>query len=115
MLGIAPHVNVGFDIGDTSKIENEFFYKVGFDWAALSRVTFAFDLLGRHVLDNKRPKAGRLLGSTETSDSDIINAAFGVKINPWQNVLLLFNVLVALNDTGLRDDITPLFGIEWSF
>jgi hypothetical protein len=115
LFGIAPHVNVGFDIGDTSKIENEFFYKVGFDWAALSRVTVAVDLLGRHILDNKRPKAGRPLGSTEISDSDIINAAFGVKINPWQNLLVLLNVLIPLNDTGLRDDITPLIGIEWSF
>ena len=88
---------------------------MGFDWAALSRVTVAVDLLGRHILDNKRPKAGRPLGSTEISDSDIINAAFGVKINPWQNLLVLLNVLIPLNDTGLRDDITPLIGIEWSF
>jgi hypothetical protein len=27
-------------------------------------------------------------------------------------VLLLFNLLVALNDTGLRDDITPLVGLQ---
>jgi hypothetical protein len=115
VLGIAPHVNVGFDFGDTSKIDNEFFYKVGFDWAIVKPVTFAFDVLGRYIIDNNRPKAGRALGSTETSDSNIVNAAIGVKVNPWKNVLLLFNVLVALNDTGLRDDITPLVGIEVGF
>lgn len=115
VFGFAPHVNVGFDIGDTSKIEDEFFYKIGFDWAALSRLTVVMDLLGRHIIDNKRPKAGRPLGSTEKADSDIINAAFGVKINPWGNLLVLVNVLVPLNDTGLRDDVTPLVGLEWSF
>jgi hypothetical protein len=114
-LGISPHLNVGFDLGDTSKVDDEFFYTVGFDWAIIPRVTFAFDLLGRYVIDNSRPKASRPLGSTEISDDNIINAAFGVKINPWKNLLILFNLLVALNNTGLRDDVTPLVGIEWSF
>jgi len=115
VLGISPHVNVGFDLGDTSSIDNELFYTLGLDWAVVPRVTFAFDLLGRYVIDNNRPKAGRPLGSNEISDDNIINAAFGVKINPWQNLLILFNLLVALNNTGLRDDVAPLVGIQWSF
>ncbi len=114
-FGVSPHVNVGFDIGDTSKIENEFFYKVGLDWAVVKRVTLAADILGRHILDNRRPKAGRPLGSTATADDEIVNGAFGVKVNPWRNLLVLLNVLVSLNDTGLRDDVTPLVGLEWSF
>lgn len=115
VLGISPHVNLGVDIGDTSKIENEFFYRIGFDWSIVRPVTFAFDLLGRYIIDNERPQAGRLLGSTEVSDDHIVNAAFGVKINPWRNLLVLFNLLVPLNDTGLRDDVTPLIGLEWTF
>jgi hypothetical protein len=115
VFGISPHVNLGFDLGDTSSVDNEFFYTLGFDWAVIPRVTFAFDLLGRYVIDNSRPKAGRPLGSNEISDDNIVNAAFGVKINPWQNLLILFNLLVALNNTGLRDDVTPLIGIQWSF
>jgi hypothetical protein len=115
VLGIAPHANVGVDLGDTSKLDDEVFYALGFDWPVIERVTFAFDLLGRYVIDNSRPKAGRPLGSTETADDHIINAAFGVKVNPWQNVLLLFNLLVALNDTGLRDDVTPLVGLQVGF
>ena len=113
--GVSPHVNLGFDIGDTSKIDNEFFYRVGFDWAIVRPVTFAFDVLGRYIIDNDRPKAGRPLGSTETSDDHIVNAAFGVKVNPWRNLIVLFNLLVPLNNTGLRDDVTPLVGLEWTF
>jgi Putative MetA-pathway of phenol degradation len=115
LLGVAPHVNVGLDLGDTSELDNELFYRVGFDWSALPQVTFAFDLLGRYVIDNQRPKAGRAPGSGEISDDNILDAALGLKINPWRNVLLLFNVLLSLNDTGLRDSITPLLGLEVSF
>ena len=115
LLGVTPHANVGFDLGDTSKLDDELFYTVGFDWAVIERVTFAFDLLGRYVIDNSRPKAGRPLGSTETADDHIINAAFGVKVNPWKNLLVLFNLLVSLNDTGLRDDVTPLVGSQYTF
>lgn len=122
---IAPHVNVGLDLGDTSDLEDEVFYNVGFDMAVFKPVTFAFDLLGRYVIDNSRPGAGSgpavrrdfdpTQPSRRTSDDNILNAAIGFKANPWKNVLLLFNVLIPLNDTGLRDDITPLVGVEVTF
>jgi hypothetical protein len=112
VFGFSPHVNLGFDIGDDSKIENEFFYRIGFDWSIVRPVTFAFDLLGRYIIDNQRPKAG---SPGETSDSNIISGAFGVKVNPWRNLLVMFNLLVPFNDTGLRDDVTPLIGLEWTF
>ncbi|MBI4011884.1 MAG: transporter [Candidatus Rokubacteria bacterium] len=115
IFGISPHAHVGFDLGDSSAVDNELFYNVGFDWPIIQRLTFAFDLLGRYIIDNTRPKPGRAPGSGEITDDHIINASFGVKFNPWQNVLLLFNLLVALNDTGLRDDITPLVGLQVSF
>ncbi len=122
---IAPHVNVGLDLGDTSDLENEVFYNVGFDVAVFKPVTFVFDLLGRYVIDNKRPEAGSgptvrpdlepTQPSRRISGDNILNAAIGIKANPWKNVLLLFNVLIPLNDTGLRDNITPLVGVEVTF
>jgi hypothetical protein len=114
-FGFYPHINVGFDLSSTSDIENEFFFRSGFDWPMIKEVTFAFDLLGRLAINNDQPKAGRPPGSTETSGDFILDAAIGVKVNPWRNVLLLLNGLVALNDTGLRDNITPLVGVEVSF
>jgi hypothetical protein len=112
LFGISPHVNLGFDIGDTSKIENEFFYRIGFDWAIFRPLTFAFDVLGRYIIDNQRPDAS---DTTKTSDDNIVSAAIGLKINPWRNLIILVNVLIPLNDTGLRDDFTPLIGLEWTF
>lgn len=107
----APHVNIGMHIGNTSRIENEFFYNVGFDWGVIRPLTLTFDVLGRRILDNERQKAG----SDKTADSNIVDAAVGFKVNPWRNALLLFNVLIPLNDTGLRDNVTPLIGLEVTF
>lgn len=129
---IAPHVNLGFDLGDTSKANHELQYRVGFDWGFLKWATFAFDVLGRYVIDNDRAELGSdravCIGgsgaacaggtrqvSRRTADDHIIDAAIGFKINPWRNVLVLLNVLIPLNDTGLRADITPLVGVEVTF
>lgn len=107
----APHVNVGVRLGNTSRIENEFFYNVGFDWGVIRPLTLTFDILGRRIIDNERLKAG----SDKIAGSNIVDAAVGFKVNPWRNTLLLFNVLIPLNDTGLRDNVTPLFGVEVTF
>jgi hypothetical protein len=115
VFGFYPHVNVGFSLSSSSDVPNEFFFRSGFDWPMIKQVTFAFDLLGRLAINNDQPKAGRPPGSSETTGDFIVDAAIGVKVNPWRNVLLLLNGLVALNDTGLRDTITPLIGVEVGF
>jgi hypothetical protein len=114
-FGVAPHLNVGVSLGDTTRLENEFFYAVGADWRIIPRLTLAFDILGRHVIDNERIEAGGPPGSRKIADSNIVDAAIGFKVNVYKNVLAVFNALVALNDTGLRDRVTPLFGIEIPF
>jgi hypothetical protein len=114
--GIAPHINVGFHFsGDTSKVEHEFFYNVGFDWALFKPLTFVFDVLGRQILDNNRIEAGQGPGGTQTAGSTLIDASIGFKFNVWKNVLGVANVLIPLNSTGLRSSVTPMFGIEATF
>jgi hypothetical protein len=119
-FGISPRVNFGFHIGDTDKVENEFFYAVGFDWAAVRPVTVTFDLLGRHVLNNRRPEPNQaprafLTNTVKVAGDDLLTASIGVKVNPWKNLLLLGNVLVPLNDTGVRASVIPTIGLEISF
>ena len=46
---------------------------------------------------------------------DVIDGAFGLKFNAGGKLLIDLNVLVKLNDSGLRDKVTPLFGLEYSF
>jgi len=115
--GFSPHVNVGVHISaDTSKVENEFFYNVGVDWAPYKALTVNFDILGRYIINNGRLEAGQLPGGTKIAGSNLVDAALGFKLNVWKNVLGVLNVLMPLNsNVGLRDHITPLFGVEVSF
>ncbi|MGH7320230.1 MAG: transporter [Candidatus Rokuibacteriota bacterium] len=108
--GISPHVNLGFDLGDSDAVDNEFFYRVGFDWAVLKPLTLAFDILGRYVIDNNR-----LQPDGQPAGDHIVDASIGLKFNPWRNLLILANVLVPINDTGLRASFVPYVGVEWTF
>ena len=117
MLGFSPHASIGFHFsGDTSKIEHEFYWNVGFDWSIIRPVTFVFDILGRRVIDNQRIEAGQEPGGTRISGSTLVDASIGIKVNVWKNILGVANVLVPLNtNTGLRDKATPMIGIEATF
>jgi Putative MetA-pathway of phenol degradation len=112
---VSPHINVGVTLGDRSKIDNEFFYAVGVDWAVIKPLTLNFDVLGRRIIDNQRLEAGQGPGGRRIADSNIVDAALGFKLNPWKNAVFLFNVLVPLNNTGLRDHVTPVVGVEITF
>jgi hypothetical protein len=115
-FGVSPHLNVGFHLsGNTGKLDHEFFYNVGFDWSVVKPVTFVFDVLGRRIIDNHRLKAGQGPNGTEIADSNIVDAALGVKVNVWKNLLGVANVLLPLNRTGLRDNAAWLVGFETSF
>ena len=114
--GVSPHVNLGFHLsGNTEKIDHEFFYNVGFDWSIIRPVTFAFDILGRRILNNKRIEAGQGPDGFKIASSDVVDASMGFKVNVYKNVLGVVNVLVPLNNTGLRDNVTPLVGLEVAF
>jgi hypothetical protein len=114
--GVSPHVNVGLHLStNTSKIEHEFFYNVGFDWSVFKPLTFAFDILGRYIIDNQRIRAGQGPGGTDISGSNIVNASIGVKVNVWKDILGVANVLLPINGTGLRDNATWLVGLEVAF
>jgi hypothetical protein len=116
LMGFSPHASIGFHFsGDTDKVDHEFYWNLGFDWSIFQPVTFVFDILGRRIIDNSRIEAGQLPGGTRISGSTIVDAAIGVKVNVWKNVLGVASVLLPLNSTGLRDKATPLVGLEVSF
>ncbi len=128
-----PHANVGFELGETTGVTNDFIYAVGVDAALHPAVTLAFDVLGRYSLDVKRRKAQGVLGQAgldqriadlaagrtpappETADPHIVNGSIGLKINLFDTVVAIVNVLFPLNGGNLRDDLTPTAGLEWTF
>ena len=123
-FGVAPHVTVGAELGTTQGITNDLIYEVGVDYTFLGRVTVSADILGRHAfsVDRRRVTPRGLLDDdfAKTANPDIFTGSFGIKVNPplprpLDTILVFVNFLVPINQTGLRDDLTPTIGVEWSF
>jgi hypothetical protein len=134
---VAPHVNAGYQWNGSSILGGEpgsgisadlpdvGTYSAGAVVAVHPRVTAAFDVVGRYVIDSPRLQAEdfqALDGAsvfpniTFTSGSfNEVSAAAGMKLNLFGRLLLNVNLLMPLDSAGLRDKISPLIGIEYAF
>ena len=134
---VSPHVNAGYQwngssvlagnpaTGVSDDFPDQVTYVAGADVAVNTRVTFAFDVLGRYVIDAKRLKRETfhaLDGQStfeniafEDQSFSELNGAFGLKTNLFGRLLLNVNLLFSLDTRGLRDKVTPLIGIDYSF
>jgi hypothetical protein len=97
-----PHLNLGYefnlDHGSRSTVE----YAVGFDLGT-SRVTFAWELLGRYDPGG------------DQSGEHKLTSSMGVKWNPWKQLLVSANAQIPINRSGLRSDLILTFGAEYNF
>jgi hypothetical protein len=133
---ISPHFNVGYQWNDSSvlagdirtgrkgHLPNQFLYAAGFDAGVSQKFTLAFDILGAHIYKARRVQQesfraanGQLFPQIgfNRDAANVTNAAAGFKVNPLGTLLVSFNLLVQLNDAGLRDRVTPLIGASYSF
>ncbi len=134
---VSPHVNAGYQwngasvlagnpaTGVSADFPDQVVYVAGADIAVNTRVTFAFDMLGRYVIDAKRlsRETFHALDGVSTYDNiafqtqsfSELNGAFGVKANLFDRLLLNMNLMFSLDSRGLRDRVTPLIGIDYSF
>jgi hypothetical protein len=98
----------------------------GLDVGVTSRLTLAADVLARRVIHSPRVSASTfeaLDGHSTFADIafargqsfDVVDAALGLKLNVAGRLLVDGNVVLKLNDAGLRDKATPLVGIEYTF
>ena len=68
------------------------------------------------------PLRGNAFGITSASVATVdprglhrASVAGGIKWNFAGTVLLTANVMLPLNDAGLRDHLTPIIGLDWGF
>lgn len=133
---ISPHVNAGYlwngssvlagnvAQGESADLADQMFYTVGADMPVGSRVTVAFDVLGRVFLDAprvQREEFRSLNGVSTFPNIRFTNQTFtehdgavGIKLNIAGELLIDFNVLFRLDDNGLRDKVTPPIGVEYA-
>jgi hypothetical protein len=103
-------------------------YDGGIEWAGSDRLTVNGELMGRVIQDGGRlgyrelPLLGNPFGIRSASVASVdprglhrVSAAGGVKWNFAGTALLTANILLPLNDAGLRDKLTPIVGLDWGF
>jgi hypothetical protein len=141
MGAFAPHASMGFEYWSNpfqiydplqrARIDagrHAVVYSGGVEWAATDRLTLNGEVLGRQLRDGGRlayrdlPMLANPFGLTSASVATVdprglhgLSAAAGVKWNFAGAALLTANLVVPLNDQGLRDAFTPVFGIDWGF
>jgi hypothetical protein len=134
---LSPHVNVGYKwngssvlagnpaTGEAASFPDQVSYGVGGDISLNRRVTLAFDVLGRYLIDAERLRLedfhgldGRSTFPNIVFARDSFNAlsgSIGFKGNLFNRLLVDVNMLFKLDENGLRDKVTPLIGLEYSF
>lgn len=134
---VSPHVNLSYKWngssvlagnparGESAHFPDQFSYGLGADVSVTPRLTVAVDLLGRYAFDAERLRAepfqaldGRSVFPNIVFARDSFNAlsgALGMKANVFGRLLLDVNLLFKLDEHGLRDKVTSLIGVEYSF
>ncbi len=130
---VSPHVNVSYRwngssvlagnaaTGESAHFPDQFSYGAGADVSLNSRITLAFDVLGRYFIDAERLQHqtfhaldGRSTFPNIMFARDSFNAlsgSIGLKANLLGRMLVDVNLLFKLDEHGLRDKVTPLVGV----
>jgi hypothetical protein len=136
---VAPHMNVGYqwnansllaaDTNGNQRLPGYLGYAAGADIGVTRRFTVVADLLGEHFFSapqiSKPQTVSAMVNGQSTAFSTVIqvksesydldNLSVGIKINPVGHLLVSANVLVKLNDGGVRAKLIPLVGLSYSF
>jgi hypothetical protein len=136
---VAPHLNLGYQWNGNSLLAaNEngnqhlpgyFGYAGGADIGVTRRLTVVADLLGEHFFNapqiskpetvsanvNNQPTSFTSVVRVPSSSYEVDNLSLGLKLNPVGHLLLSANVLLKLNEGGVRARAIPLVGISYSF
>jgi hypothetical protein len=134
---VSPHLNFSYawngssllagnpSTGQSAGFPDLATYALGADLGVNSRVTVAFDVLGRYLIGAQRlvqqpfqALDGRSVFPNIAFGRDSFSAlsgSLGLKANLLGRVLVDANLLFKLDEHGLRDKVTPLIGLEYSF
>jgi Putative MetA-pathway of phenol degradation len=132
---VAPHANAGYEFWAKAvpisprtgvNARNQMKYAGGIEVNVNPRLTLLADLVGRRVFGGGRLGYQPVIFMAEVPVStdllaalpgglNIVSAAPGFKWNVGGNALFSASVLVTLVNKGLRANVTPVVGIDWTF
>jgi len=133
---LAIHGTVGYQIngnsdlvsngeGTNGHLPNRLYFSEGVEWGATQWITLAADLISERVFNAERIEATSTLiqprnvtfpdlssygGSYNRSDGSA-----GFKVKPYHNLIITANLLVKLDQGGLRTRLLPLGGLSYTF
>lgn len=140
---LSPHLRLGYQWNTNSQLVNIFEpsktqlpgglqYDAGADYRLHRKLTLAADILGSQSVNTVSLTAAPVaLSPVPSASSGItvasvevlntvpdtytsVNFSGGLKYHPFVHWILYGNVLVPLNNVGLRSDPVPLFGISFT-
>jgi hypothetical protein len=132
---VTPNINLGYqwngssilsvdpNSGAMQNLPSSFLYSGGIDFRATKRLTLATEFVGQAVIDGPRlalVSAPTPIGSfpsvtNKNGTYAMDSMGGGFKYNPFRGFLITGNVLVALDEGGLRSKVVPLAGISYRF
>lgn len=124
--GFSPHLNVGYEYRGEELDPPELELAAGFDHRLAERVTLAVDFLAALELEDPGlalPETVEMeapfrrtvrLTNVPNRRDDVIDGALGLKFGTEAGLVVVANVLVPLNDGGLRAGPVPTLGLEYS-
>ncbi|HEY3055619.1 MAG TPA: transporter [Thermoanaerobaculia bacterium] len=109
---LTPHVNLGYEANWGESNLNAIDYRVGSEYAPRDTLTISGEVLG--VV---RPNAAKFFTTTALEGQSLIgrseiDGAIGGKWQMSKNRALLFNLLVPMNDRGIRASSVVTVGIQ---
>lgn len=122
----SPHLNTGFEYRGSDLDPNEAEVIVGFDHRLSDWATLAVDLLSAFKVGDRElvlPEPvvveapfRRTIRRTNIPNrrDDILDGSLGFKFRTTGGLVVVTNVLVPLNDGGLRSSPIPTLGVEYS-
>jgi hypothetical protein len=131
---LSPHVNIGYTVArKDSRSRDQFGYVGGAELLVNRRTTLMADLIGRTYRNALRLEDSTLTqvyqqgagAPFQTADLNAVSVvsknlsqalgAFGVKVNPAGSMLISAQLLMGLNDAGLRAKFAPVIGFDFTF
>lgn len=111
--------------GTKGELPDQFLYVAGIDIGVHPKATVIFDFLGQRVIDSQRVHYETYNGANGFTSPNMTfisgqsfnqnNGAASIKVNPIRELLVDFSVIFRMNDAGLRDDISPIVGVSYTF
>ena len=122
-------------IGATPSLPNELNYSAGVEFVVEPRVTIIGDIVGRSLRDAGRLELVQKTFQFQPSGNpappiqsmqfeefeprrgnlNLVYGTAGVKVNPRGNWLISASILIPLNDSGLKNRLMTIIGMDYAF